>query len=300
MLRLFADNLLPVFLAAGAGYLVTALWKLDPRPLARVAFNVFAPCLVFQVIVDSRLPGEEFVRMAGFALTVLLTVAAAAGLAARLMGWARPMTAAVILVVLLPNAGNFGLPASMFAFGEDGLAQASVFFVMGALLSFTFGVFVASMGRASLGPAIVGLLKVPAIWSIAVAFLTLRMGWSLPLPLSRTVQMFSDASIPCFLVILGMQLYGNGWRGPVRPLALAAGARLVLSPAIGLVLVGLFGLAGPARQAGVLQAAMPAAVINIVLATEYDVEPQFVTSAVFATTLLSPITLTPLLSYLGA
>jgi predicted permease len=44
---------------------------------------------------------------------------------------------------------------------------------------------------------------------------------------------------------------------------------------------------------------MPSAVIAIVLATEYDVEPAFVTSAVLVTTLLSPLTLTPLLKILG-
>jgi predicted permease len=37
-----------------------------------------------------------------------------------------------------------------------------------------------------------------------------------------------------------------------------------------------------------------------VLATEYNVEPSFVTAAVFTSTLLSPLTLTPLLAFLGA
>jgi len=36
------------------------------------------------------------------------------------------------------------------------------------------------------------------------------------------------------------------------------------------------------------------------VATEFDIEPSFVTAVVFLTTLLSPITLTPLLYYLGA
>jgi len=36
------------------------------------------------------------------------------------------------------------------------------------------------------------------------------------------------------------------------------------------------------------------------LSTEFDTEPSFVTSVVFTTTLLSPLTLTPLLAYLGA
>ena len=57
VLRLFSENLLPVFLAAGAGYVAAAALRLDPRPLARVAFYIFAPCLIFQIITESRLSG---------------------------------------------------------------------------------------------------------------------------------------------------------------------------------------------------------------------------------------------------
>ena len=45
---------------------------------------------------------------------------------------------------------------------------------------------------------------------------------------------------------------------------------------------------------------MPTAVLATILATEYDAEPAFVATAVFASTLLSQLTLTPLLLILGA
>jgi hypothetical protein len=65
-------------------------------------------------------------------------------------------------------------------------------------------------------------------------------------------------------------------------------------------MVWIFGLTGTAYQAGVAQSSMPTAVVMTILATEYDVEPSFVSSAVFTSTLLSPLTVTPLLAYLGA
>ena len=55
-----------------------------------------------------------------------------------------------------------------------------------------------------------------------------------------------------------------------------------------------------AYNAGVVESSMPTAVLSIILATEYDAEPAFVTTAVFASTLMSPLTLTPLLLVLGA
>ena len=300
MLRLFVDNLLPVLLAAAVGYLAASRWRLDPKPLARLAFNVFAPCLVYQLLVDNRIPGVEALRMVGFALAVLLSAAVLAGLAARVLGASRTMVAAVVLAVLLPNAGNYGLAVNLFAFGEAGLAQGSLFFVTSAMLTFTVGVVVASAGRASLGSALLGLVKVPAIWSTMLAIFMLNMSWDLPLVLARPVGLFSQAAIPSFLLLLGMQLHGVRWRGRTGSLALVVGARLLGGLALAWLLAPLLGLDGTARQAGILQAAMPSAVVGAVLATEYDVEPDFVTAVVFASTLASPLTLTPLLALLGA
>jgi predicted permease len=43
---------------------------------------------------------------------------------------------------------------------------------------------------------------------------------------------------------------------------------------------------------------MPSAVITTVLGEVYDIEPAFITSVVFASTIASPLTLTPLLAWL--
>jgi predicted permease len=43
---------------------------------------------------------------------------------------------------------------------------------------------------------------------------------------------------------------------------------------------------------------MPSAVLTSILSLKFDVEPEFVTGAVFITTILSPISLTVLLSLL--
>src|SRR5258706_9426590 len=103
LLRVFLENLLPIFLAAGAGYLLAARGKVSPRPLAAVALNILSPCLVFDVIVKNHVQGVDFLRMVGFALAGVLTLALLATLVARWVGWPRSLTTALVLVVLLPN-----------------------------------------------------------------------------------------------------------------------------------------------------------------------------------------------------
>jgi predicted permease len=300
LIRLFADNLLPVFLCAAAGYALAATLRPEPRAVSHVAFFLFAPCLVFQLITENHLAGGDLLRMVSFALVVLLLLAAIAGALARAFGWPRAVVSAVALVVLLPNAGNFGLSVNLLAFGEEGLAHASIFFVSSAVLTFSVGVVVASLGRTGLGAAFAGMWRVPAIWAVLAAVVMLQLDWQLPSPLTRSVNLLAQGTIPLFLVILGMQLRVTGLKRPEAPLALAVIMRLVGGAILALVLVRLFGFAGASRQAAVLQASMPSAVICTILSTEYDVEPGLVTSVVFYSTLLSPLTLTPLLAYLTA
>jgi predicted permease len=300
LLRVFGDNLLPILLTAGTGYVLVARTRLSARPLAQVAFYVFSPCLIYRIIVENRLQATDLVRMSAFTLTSLACLAVIVYAVGRIRGWSRPFTAAVVLVVVLPNAGNFGLSASLLAFGEEGLAQASLYFVTTAVLSYTFGVLVASLGRRPVRSALGGLLLVPAVWAVGAAFAMQGAGLSLPEPVDRAVQLLAAACIPTFLVVLGMQLHGARWREHRRSMGFATAMRLVGGLAVALVLVPLFGLEGPARQAAMLQSAMPSAVIGIILASQFEVEPEFVTAVVFATTILSPLTLTPLLTFLGA
>jgi predicted permease len=102
------------------------------------------------------------------------------------------------------------------------------------------------------------------------------------------------------LILLGLQLQGNHRENHLPALILSNGIRLVGGAVIGLILAPVFGLHGVALQAGVTQAATPTAVISTVISTEFDAEPSFVTSAVFTSTILCPLTLTPLLQFLGA
>lgn len=298
LLSLFVNNLLPVFLAAGAGYALALFTSIDTRSVSRIAFYIFSPCLVFIMLTENHLGNGEIFRMLAFAFTQMGLVALLAWAGTRLLRLDRRMTVAVVLAGLLPNAGNYGLSVNLFAFGEPGLAQASLYFVASGVMANTVGVYLASLGRSDYRTALRGLLKIPTIYSVILAFIFIRLDLQLPLPLDRAVSVLGNAAVPTMLVLLGMLLRMSDWAGKLKALVLANGARLVASPLIAILLVIPFGLTGVARQAGILESAMPAAVMTTVLATEFEVEPAFMTAVVFTSTLLSPLTLTPILAYL--
>jgi predicted permease len=123
-------------------------------------------------------------------------------------------------------------------------------------------------------------------------------GLVLPPLLTVPVELLAAATVPSMLLLLGMQLGRNG--RPTRPFLLAGVAllRLLGSPALAWVLIRFFQLPPAAIQAGIVEAAMPSAVLTSILATQYEVEPEFVSGAILLTTVLCPLTLTPILGAL--
>jgi predicted permease len=113
------------------------------------------------------------------------------------------------------------------------------------------------------------------------------------------VQLAADGTIPLMLILLGVQLTSVQLMTSMRAMQLSVSLRLLVAPLIALLLVGLFGIDGPARQGSVTEGSMPSMVSATVLAAEYQLDSKLVTAVVFISTLLSPLTLTPLLVYLG-
>jgi hypothetical protein len=300
LLALFFNNLFPILLAACIGYALAKFLNINPRPLSQVIFYVFSPILVFNLITSSQLSNYDILRTLIFAIILMVCVGLLTWVIGGILRLDRKTLAAVLITSMFMNAGNYGLPLTNFAFGEAALAFASVFFVINAMFTNTVGIVIASSGSMSVWNAIKGLIKFPAIYALALGIIFLQFGWKLPSGLDRTVSLLSNAAIPCMLVLLGMQLVNIHLNGRALPLMLTGSMRLLIAPLLAFGLTRLFGMSGPSYQAVVLEAAMPVAVLTTILATEFDAEPSFVTAAVLITTLLSPLTLTPLLAFLGA
>jgi malate permease and related proteins len=298
LLEILLNDVAPIFAVAGVGFVLARVWHADVRTLSRVTFHAMSPCLVFTMLVGSDIGAGDFARMTALAAFTVLAIGFVARVAMLPARLDRTMMSAFLIVVMFSNSGNYGLPVVLFAFGDEALAHATVFFVVNAVLTYTLGVFLASAGRRSAGQALVGVLKVPAVYGVAAAALVMASGATLPPAISRPVELLGAAALPTMILVLGMQLERGG--RPQRPalVALVVVLTLAVKPLLALGAAGFLGLEGAARQAAVLQAAMPSAVLTTILAVEFDVAPSFVTSCVMVSTIASPITVTLLIAFL--
>lgn len=294
---ILTNTILPTLLIAGVGFVIARRLRPDRRTLSQVILNAFVPCLVFQNLAQSNIPLADFGRMALFAAVCVAISAGVVLLMSVVLRLDHVITTTFLLMVMFSNVGNMGLPVITLAFGQEALTYATVYFVVNNLLLYTVGTLIASSGREPVGRAAGRVLRMPVIYAVLAAGIFQIFHLQLPAPVGTAVEMLARATIPTMLLMLGMQLHSAGFK-ITRLVGLGAFARLVAVPGLAFLAAGLIGLSGPALQAGMLETAMPSGVMASVFAVEYDIEPEFAANMVLLTTILSPLTLTILISLL--
>jgi predicted permease len=286
----------PVFLIIGVAMVVERSLAPDPRPLSKLILYLFNPFLILDSLIYARLQASEAGQLVAMALLTSLLVTLAAWGIARFARIDPGLVGTFVLTSVLINAGNYGIPVNEFACGASGRERAVIYFTATVVISNTLGVFVASRGTVSTRQALWNVIRIPTPYAILIGLLVNVSRVSVPLPLERTIKLLSQASVPCMLVLLGLQLSRASIKGRIQPILMVSSVRLIVSPLIAVGLAALLGVSGVERQVSLVQAGMPTAVITSVLATEFGGDSEFTTGVILISTLASTVTLSVLLS----
>jgi predicted permease len=189
---------------------------------------------------------------------------------------------------MFPNAGNMGLPLCLFAFGEEGLTLAIVFFAVFSIAQFTIGVSIAA-GDLSLKR----LLRMPLPYAVLLSMPFVATQTPAPAWLANTLELVGGLTIPLMLLALGVSLARLQVSSLGRS-ALLAGLRLGGGVLIGVALGWILDLEPAMRGVFIIQCAMPVAVFNYLFAQLYGRKPEEVAGAIVLSTGVSFLTL-PLL-----
>lgn len=291
----FLNVILPVFGIVVLGFLFGGRLELQARTLTRAAYYVFVPAFIFQAISQASVSLDTALKMIGFIVLTHILGALVAGGVGRALGKSRQMIAAFVMIASFGNVGNYGLAVIRFHLGDTALAPATIHFVAITIAAFIICVGAAGWANGGGSGALVGVLKTPALWATVPAVMVSAGNLDVPLVLSRMIGLLADAMIPVMLFALGLQLLEQRRVHLTVDVFLASGIRLLLVPVFALVLASFFGLSRLEGTSGILQAAMPTAILVAIIAKENDIVPDFVTSVVVVSTLASLITLTLLM-----
>ena len=276
MIAQILSTMLPVFLIAGCGALYGRYRTPDIQGLNVLNMELFVPMLVFAVLADQQAPLQDYGGLALAASVVVL------GSGIVLYPLARVLN--LNLKTFLPpmmfnNSGNMGIPLLVLAFGEAALPAAIVLFIVEMLLHFSVGLYMLDPHTS-----IVKRLRLPIVFA-SIAGLTVNFsGVALPGWLLETLNMLGSVCIPLMLFTLGVRMLDvdfSDWKlGMIGAIACPVSGLLLAWP-----MIALLELPGLQIASLWVFAALPPAVLNYMVAEQYQQEPQKVASLVLLSNL---------------
>jgi hypothetical protein len=238
----------------------------------------------------------------------LLVMGVVAALVHRATDATTPTLGALFLVSAFPNAGNYGIPLSDFAFGPVGRSTAVLYLSIQAVYMYTVGAYVASLGGegADTRTAVTKVLRLPLVYAVLAAFLLVRLDAVPPVDgtLMRTLELTGNSTIPVMLLLLGIQLANADYAGALSRVGVANVLKLGVAPVVGLGLALLLGFEDSVvARTFVLEIATPAAITPLMLVIEFRdpsstegiTDAEYISSVILTSTLLSVPVLTVLI-----
>lgn len=284
----------PVFLLIGAGAFLHLKYTLDMNTLAKLNTYLLMPALSFINVYESSISADTLLHVMSFLLLqsgVLILVSTGISRAAK---FEPSLSAAFKNSVVLINSGNFGLPVSQLVFNQNplGLSIQIIVMIFQNLLTYTYGLYNSVSVHNRGLQAMKVFLKNPVIYAFIAGLLFHLLSVEIPRFIWTPIQNTADAFLAVALITLGAQSASLKLIRFSLPLTLSIAGRLVLSPAIAILVISVLDLEGVTAQALFIASSFPTSRNSSLFALEYGNHPEYAAQAVLMSTVFSIITVT--------
>ena len=280
------------------------------RTLSNAAFYIFVPALLFRTTarVDfSTMPWGTIaaVFVPTLALMFGLYVVQRRGQRGGALPVAAPGVRAISAV--FGNTVQIGIPLATALYGETGLAMHLAIVSLHALVLLTSVTALVELDLAAARPRhrggdarhLAAVLATtvrhtvihPVVLPVLLGLAFNALGWVLPAVVDEVLQTLGTAVVPLCLVMIGSSLAQYGLRGEVRHALGVTAVKLLLLPALVLVVAHWgFGIGGLPLAVIVTMAALPVGSNPLIFAQRYRALEAETTAAVVLSTLAFVVT----------
>ncbi len=300
LVHILVSNVIPLCIMITLGIIMQRCFKLDNKTMSKLLFYLFSPVLVFVELYQAAISGAVLVKVLAFFILFFACLLLMVQIVIRWRGYRGGMKSAMRNSVIFYNSANYGIPLNHLVFSGNPFAVSIqiVMMMLQNLLPNTYGVYAVNAHKQNLRQIIRTILRLPSLYGIPLAFLLRGFHVPIPEPIWLPLHYIANGFLAFALTTLGVQLGHIRWQLRLSDVAMSNVLRLIISPIIGYLIVILLGLHGITAKALILSTAVPTSLSSMLLAVEFDNEPEFASRAVFSSTLFSIITVTIVISML--
>ena len=288
MFQQIFEIVMPLFLIVAIGYFYGARVRPEMRITNQLVMDIFMPALIFHVLIQENFYPAQYATLMIAGALLMLTSGVVAFFVARLFGFSwRTFTPPA----MFSNWANLGLPLYVFALGDKALDGGVMLIVMGNIICFTLGVYIYSGRISSLE-----VLRTPILMAVMLGALINALNVAVPTAIMLPIDMLGKVAIPIMLFSLGVRLTRVNLSDSSIGLVMAALCPIV-GVSLALLIIEILPLSELHQNILILFGVLPPAVINFMLAEQYNREPDKIASMVMIGNLFSMVTI-PLALYL--
>lgn len=288
------NNVVPLSLLIGVGIILQRAFQLDIKTLSKLNFYLFSPAIMFQMLYESELSLKVMSQVLLFFFTFFFALVAVAEIVIRLRGYKGGMRPAMRNSVIFYNSANYAIPLNQLVFVGDPftLSIQIIIMMMQSLIPNTYGVYSVNAHKKKLRDTLKTIASMPVIYVIPIALFMRGLHIPVPHPIYISIDYVAKGFIATALTTLGVQLGSMKWQLKLHDVAISNVLRLCVGPLLGFLIVWAFGFHGDMAKALILSCAVPTSLSSVLLAVEFDNEPEFSSQAVFSSTVFSIFTVT--------
>jgi predicted permease len=292
---IFLNVIIPILILLVIGAGLQRKFAFNLRAISNLITYCLMPAAVFINLYESEIEVQVLFEIIGYLLTFSLLLIVVTALLSKFLKLNKGESAIFKNSITLINSGNYGIPVSQLVFHSNplGISIQIIVMVFQNILTYTYGLYNLISATKSGLEILKSLLKMPIIHAMILG--SLLNGLQVPIPkfIWVPISHLADAFLAIALILLGAQLAQIQFKTIInRTILVSSIGRLLIGPAVSLLLIYLFGLDGVVAQSLFIASSFPTSRNSSTLALEYDVYPDLAAQTVLFTTVLSAITVT--------
>lgn len=271
----------------------------DVETLNNIVVNIALPCMIFQALYAANT--SLFASLSILTLYVLicsLIVGIIAYFILKTAGCESRKIWTIVVCVVLGNTGFLGYPVTSGIYGAEGMIRAVFCDISTSVLFITLSIILIILFEGNIRQALRKILVFPPLWAIVLGLLFNIFSIPITAVGETVVDYLAGATVPLIMISLGLSLNLEGLKNHFSEVSFASVMKLIAFPIIGMGVSAVLGITGLNHTIALIEAAMPSAMLCLVLAVNHNLDVDLTSDCLFTTTLFALLTIPVFLMFI--
>lgn len=292
---IFFKIVAPILVLLVIGAMLQRKFQFNLKALSHLITYCFMPAAVFINIYETTIEMSVLGQITLFIVLFIGSQMLLSQLLVKLLKLDKKEGAVFKNSVVLINSGNYGIPVAQMIFATQpiGVAIQVILVIFQNMTTYTYGLYNLISSTKS-GLAIMrDFLKMPIIHALILGAVLNYFNVPVPETFSIPLEHIADGFVAVALITLGAQLSTIEMRTMFnKTIFVSCFTRLVIGPAVALLIIFALGLDGVVAQSLFIASAFPTSRNSSSLALEYDIDSATAAQTVLFSTIISCLTVT--------